>query len=640
MNLDHNATEKLTLGTSLSYSHQLNNRISNDNNIGGVLSAALLGQPILPVYTDETETEFALGGFGGFLANPVQAALVPRYDDTFDKTIGNFYLNYEFVQGLSFRYDFGMDMNVLREDHYEDATTRFGRATNGRGDYNTRQVTVLTSEPTLRYNNVFDGLHKIDVVLGTTWLKQTDFRNEVAGEQFARTNLSYITSAATVNVGSSFRSDYRFTSIFSRVSYAYNGRYLFTLSYRRDGSSRFGPDNRYGSFGAISAGWVFSDESFMDGVDWLSLGKLRTSYGIVGNDAIGNFQFVGSWTGSANYLDRSATSPNTLENNELKWEETTTFDVGLDLGFLDDRITFTTNYFNATTNDLLYFNPIPETTGFAGVQDNIGTIENKGWEFELGAVILPGEFTWSMDFNIAFIRNEVVELLGDGEPIRQGFGSAIVEGEPLNSFFLWESQGVNPTTGNLDIRDTDGDGVITADDQLVVGSAQPDYMGGFNNNFSWKGISLSFFFQFVQGNEIYNNTQQFSVHGGASSWGMERRQLERWQNPGDITDVPRAATSATYEFNNDDTSRFLDDGSYVRLKNLTLAYSLPVEIASKLKLGTARFYVTGQNIWTSTNYKGFDPEISTFGQTNTANGTDFLTFPQAKMWTIGLNLGI
>lgn len=640
VNLDHNATEKVTLGSSISYSHQLNNRISNDNNIGGVLSAALLGQPILPVYTDETESEYALGGLGGFLANPVQAALVPRYDDTFDKTIANFYFNYDIVKGLSFRYDLSMDINVLREDHYEDATTRFGRATNGRGDYNTRQLSTLTSEPTLRYNTVVDGLHKIDVVLGTTWLKQTDFSNQVAGEQFARTNLSYITSAATVNVGSSFRGDYRFTSIFSRVSYSYNSRYLFSLSYRRDGSSRFGPDNRHGNFGAISAGWVFSDESFADGSDWLSLGKLRGSYGIVGNDQIGNFQFVGSWTGSANYLDRSATAPNTLENNELKWEETSTFDIGLDLGFLDDRVTFTTNYFKATTNDLLYFNPIPETTGFAGVQDNIGTIENKGWEFELGAVILPGELTWSMDFNIAFIRNEVVELLGDGEPIRQGFGSAIVEGEPLNSFFLWESLGVDPATGNLNIRDTDGDGNITADDQLVVGSAQPDYMGGFNNNFSWKGLTLSFFFQFVQGNEIYNNTQQFSVHGGASSWGMERRQLDRWQNPGDITDVPRAATTATYEFNNDDTSRFLDDGSYVRLKNLTLAYNLPVEIASKLKLVSARFYVTGQNIWTQTDYKGFDPEISTFGQTNTANGTDFLTFPQAKMWTIGLNLGI
>ncbi len=437
------------------------------------------------------------------------------------------------------------------------------------------------------------------------------------------------------------RRDYRFASVFGRVGYNYDQRYFVEGTLRRDGSSRFGPDNRFGTFYAFAASWNFTEESFMQDVDWLSFGKLRASYGKTGNDRIGDFTFLGTWTGGANYLDAPASAPTRIANNELKWEETTTLDIGLALGFFGDRLNINAGYFDATTQDLLYANPIPESTGFSTVQANIGEVHNWGWEFDVNAVVVntTGGFRWAINGNISFLQNEVVSLL-DPEPILQGFGSAIVEGEPLNTFYLYEFLGVDPATGNSLYTDTDGNGVINANDQKVVGNYQPDFIGGVTNSLSYKGFTLDFFFTFVQGVDVYNNNRQFMEHLGTSPWGMDASVLRRWQQPGDITDIPRAATGATVGLNNADNSRFLENGSYLRLKNVTFAYNFNRTLINKIGLSNLRLYFTGQNLLTFTEYSGFDPEVNVFNTTNTAQGTDFLTYPQSKMFLFGINVGL
>ncbi len=640
VNLDHTATEKFSFGTSIGLSFDKNQRIQNDNNIYGVLSTALLTAPNIPIYVrDENGNPTSEYSDEPPFANPVRSALLPRFDNKTRKVVANNYMKYEIIPGVVAQVDGSLDWTQLTEDHYVPASTFQGGGL-GNGVYNTREISVTVLEPTLRINKTIGSDHSINGVIGGTWQNQVDFRNSVSGNGFSRESLTYLTSAAQITAGSSFRLDYSFNSVFGRASYAYKGKYLATATVRRDGSSRFGPDNRFGTFYAFSLGWNFSDESFMQNFDWLSLGKLRASYGKTGNDRIGDFTYLGTWTGGANYLDQPASSPTRIANNELKWEETVTFDVGLELALFNNRLNINAGYFKGNTTDLLFANPIPESTGFASVQSNIGEVENSGFEFDINSVNVntASGFRWASTFNISFLKNEVVSLL-DPEPILQGFASAIIEGEPLNTFFAYEFLGVNPATGDAIYTDTDGNGIINANDQKVVGNYQPDFLGGLTNSFSYKGISLDVFFQFIQGVDVFNNTRAFQEHLGSAGWGMNSNVLRRWRQPGDITDIPRAATSATIGLNNADNTRFLEDGSYLRLKNITLGYDLPNSLISKAGLRSVRVYVTGQNLLTFTEYSGADPEVNVFDNTSTSQGTDFLTYPQSKMMLFGINVG-
>ncbi len=633
VNLDHRATDKLSFGLSFSASSDLADRIQNDNNIFGVYSTSILGNPLTPIRDPETG-EFVNGQV--FNTNPVRSALAPRYDNKTLKVIGNLFAQYEITDGLTFRADFGYDYTSLTEDHYDPASTSRGSGTNGLGRFNFRSVGTFNIEPTLRYTKVVNDVHSFNAIVGGTLLSRNDFRNSVTGNEFAKESLTYITSAAVVNAGSSFRTDYSFNSLFGRLNYAYDEKYLASVSVRRDGSSRFGSGNRFGVFWAVSAGWNFSEESFLANASWLELGKIRASYGITGSDNIGNFGFFGAFSGGGNYLDRPAFLPSQIENSELKWEETSSLDIGLELSLFQSRINLNLGYFKQNTTDLLFFAPLPATTGFTGVNDNIGEIENSGIEIELGTVNVStvSGFKWSTDFNITFLENEVVSLVND-EPILRGFSSAIIPGQPLNTFYGLRWLGVDPATGDSQFEDIDGDGTVTSADVGIFGDASPDFIGGFTNKFSYKGLSLDVFFQFVQGSDIYNNTRAFAENP-ASNFGKSRAVLNRWQNPGDITDVPRVTQN--FGFNGADNSRWLEDGSYIRLKNITLAYNFSPELLSKIKLANARIYVTGQNLLTITDYS-LDPEVSVFGATNTSQGTDFLTQPQSKLFLVGINVG-
>jgi TonB-dependent starch-binding outer membrane protein SusC len=631
LNLDHKASKVFSFGTSLSVSSDLNKRIQNDNNIYGVYSAAILTPSIFRVRDENGVFVDALPGFG---TNAVRDALRPRFDNKTLKVIGNFYTTFKIMDGLDFRSDFSYDYNTLTEDHYNPASTAQGRPA-GNGNFSFRSIGTWIIEPTLRYNKVIADKHSIGGVAGLTFQSRNQFDNDTQGVGFEREGFTYLNQAATISGGGSSRTDYSFNSAFARVNYAFSEKYLASATVRRDGSSRFGANNKFAVFYAGSLGWNFSDENFMQGFDWLSLGKLRASYGTTGNDGIGNFPWQGTFVAS-NYLDQPGIQPGQIGNPDLKWETTSTLDLGIELALFENRLNINTGYFKRKTTDLLFNTPVPLTTGFANAFKNIGEMENSGWEIDLSGVVLnTGGFKWNISANATFMKNEVTKLL-DNNPILQGFASAIIVGEPLNTFYGLKFLGVDPGTGESIWEDVDGNGIINNSDNRIIGDAQPDIVGGFTNTFTYKGFTLDVFFNFVEGAQIFNNTQQFSLNP-SNGFGITTEMRRRWQQPGDITDIPKASNSPG--LNNSDNSRWLSDGDYLRLKNVSLTYDLPSNIISKIKLRSARVFVTGQNLLTFTKYSGADPEVSVFGNTSTAQGTDFLTFPQSKMYTVGVNIG-
>lgn len=632
LNLDYAPIkDKLSFSTRIGVSTELNDRIENDNNIFGIYSIALLSPPTVPIRDPET------GEFNDFIfgSNPVREADIAKNDINTIKLIANFNIKYSIIEGLDAIVDFSYDLNEVTEDINNPASTSQGSPT-GAGEFRSRRVGTWTFEPRLSYRRTFASDHTISATLGTTFLERKDFGGTVIGNTFAKEELRFLNSAANITAGSSFFTIYSFNSIFARVNYSYKEKYIFNASYRRDGSSRFGSGNRFGNFWSVSAAWNFADENFLANVDWLEVGKLRVGYGVIGNDGIGNFAFVGSF-GSGNYLGQSTFTRGNIENPNLKWEETTNLDVGLELSFFNGRVDFSSTYFFKQTEDLLFGRQIPRTTGFQTVTSNVGKTENKGVELELGATILNiGDFQWNVRGNLTVLSNRIIELVEE-EPILSGFASAIIEGQPIGAFFGQRWLGVDPATGESVFEDVNGDGAITADDRVVIGDAAPNYFGGINTNLSYKGLSLDVFFQFVGGVDVYNNTRQFLMNPGSNFQNHDDIRFA-WQNPGDITFVPRLDGNS-FDYNNDN-SRWLDNGGFMRLKNVTLAYEFPTTLLSKIKLRSLRVYFTGFNLLTFTKYEGIDPEISVFGTTTTAAGTEFLTVPQPRTYSFGLNLGL
>lgn len=636
LNIDHKASDRLSIGANLTLNRDLNRRIKNDNNIFGVLSTAILTSPNIPVYNEDgsySTTPFA---------HPLATALEPRYENTTFKFIGGFNLDYKIVEGVNFKMNVNGDYTMLREDHYEPSITQQGASSQGAGFYGHTEQNTINIEPQIHFNRVFAEDHKVSGFVGYTFLTRHFRRAWLQGRGFLSDDLNYITSAAEVFNGTSYLSRYDYESFFGSASYAYQGKYLLTVVARQDASSRFGRNKRRGIFPAVSGGWVISDEAFFENVPVVNFLKLRAGYGITGNDRFDDFEFLGLWSAGANYLGRAASTPSRIENPDLKWEETATLDIGLEFSLFENRVNANIGYFDATTTDLLYTFPLPRTTGFAGYRANVGTMRNSGIEFELRATPLDLQdigFKWDVNFNLTAITNELVELI-DEEPIFAGFQSVIIEGSPLTSFWGLDYTGLDEF-GDATYRDVNEDGEITPADETVIGDFVADFSGGLTNVFSYKGISLSVFFQFVQGVDVYNNNGEFIRTVGLTSFNQQDVVLDRWTPENTGTDVPRAATGATTgAFNNQSSSRFLEDASYVRLKNLTLTYTLPSSIIEKTKvLRSARIGFSGQNILTFTNYTGFDPEVSTFDRDPASAGTDFLTFPQSKIYSVNFNLG-
>ncbi len=648
LNMGHQATEKLNFGITTSFSNTKTRQTTVDNSIFSAWPLSLQSRPDQGVYQSDGRT-FSLNTFN----NPVHS-LLPSYESNISQLLVNAFAEYKIIEGLTFKTSFGTELAYTRDNNYEQITSLQAQGIQGRGLSATASNNNILIENTFNYNkSFFNDKLNVNALLGYTFQRFVTEFNSVVGQGFPSDNTPYVTSAASITSGSSSWTSNAIESYIGRVNLDYDDKYLLSIAVRRDGSSKL-VNNKYDVFPSISGGWRISNEAFMKSINFIDDLKLRAGYGLTGNqEGIGNFASRPLFGTGANYNDQPGLSIGQIGNQNLRWEYTQQLNVGMDLALFKSRIILNVDYYIKDTRDLLLAQPIPITSGFNSFTNNIGEVRNSGIEFNLQSVNIDKEFKWTTSFNIATNKNEVTKLYNNPStneptPIDAGFVSRTAVGQPIGAFFVIKAIGVDPATGDMIYEDLDGNGTIGGEDRQFLGNPFPDFFGGLTNNFSYKGFDLSIFFQYSLGNDIYKLYEE--GNGGILNLGvdvgtatgsarnMTTDVLNRWQQPGDQTNMPRAIAGARGVFNTQRSSRFIDDGSYLRLKNISLGYTLRQQWLNKVGLTSARVYVSGQNLLTVTGYNGIDPEASS-STASTTFGVDQASIPQLRTYTIGINLG-
>lgn len=654
LNLDQKATDKLSFGLNFSLSRTRNFRLSDDNAFSTPMQIVAL-MPVTPVIDPRTglvsgalspDTGIPNGNYPLYY-NPLLDINYGERETSVFRNLATIYASYDITRHLTFKSEFGYDLlNQHEERYFGKETSRNTGYPNGWGTDGWTRVFNYTTNNFFMYTNTINDKHTYDIVVGTSYQESSrDFAN-TEGQQFPSNSYKELVSAASITAGTSRESRFSFLSYFARANFKFSNRYLIGISGRVDGSSRFGAGNKYGFFPAASAGWILSEESFLADNTIIEFLKLRASYGITGNAEIDNFASRGLYSGDGGVAGVPGQRPTQLANPDLKWEQTSQFDIGFDFGFFNNRVNGEVDYYIKKTQDLLLDVNLPGNSGFATQTQNIGELENKGIELVVNTENLVGDFRWSTSFNIARNRNKVTNL--NGQVIEGDFLSRAVEGEPIGIFYGPKYAGVDPANGDALYYKEDADGtLVTTNDineakLMKIGDPNPDYIAGITNTFSYKNFDLSILFQGVFGNDVYNGGGKFMSANGDFLDNQTKDQLRRWQNPGDVTDVPQArlfGANGTGE-----SSRYVSDATYVRIKNITLGYNLPAAMVSKIRFTKIRLYVSALNLLTFTDYEGWDPEVNsdtyTSGADQSSNninqGIDFYSAPQAKTITFGL----
>lgn len=643
INLDQEVNDWLKIGTRVSYV-DYNDVDVNDNNAinqGGVILGVLTTPAVIGIYNEDGT--FTSNPFQDW-ENPISSTDASQRGYNNKRLLGNLYAEVTFLKDFKFKTNFGIDNNTDKFKSFLDPfQTSYGRALNGQSIVSQNNNTYFILDNTLQFDKQINK-HKIQALAGAIIQKYHWQSSHIERRNFASDVIHTPNAGSEIASATATESQKTNASFIGRVNYAFNNKYLLTANIRVDGSSKFGPNNLWGVFPSFSAGWRISEEEFLKSVDVISDLKLRAGYGIVGNDQIGS-SFRGTVGSGGNYpiggIAMPGTYPGSLENKSLKWEESAQTNIGFDLGLLQDRIELTVDAYIKKTYDLLLDAPLPRTTGFTSAIQNVGGIENKGIEFNLNTVNVDKAVRWSSNFNISFNRNNVTDIVGQemylGSIAGRGEAIQVKEGQPLGMLYGYEFLGVDPTTGNAYYLGGDGNSTFnpTADDRKIIGNANPDFIYGFTNTLSWKGLTLNIFFQGAQGNDMLNATR-INTEGMIDSKSQSSAVLRRWKRPGDQTDIPRSSPGNTD--NSRISTRFVEDASYLRLKALTLGYHLPENVIKKLSMSAFKVYVTGENLWTLTNYTGFDPEVNQGGGSNTVIGIDYGTYPQTRSIIFGANI--
>lgn len=647
LNYDNNLTSKLKIGTSINLSKVYRNVSSNDNNPKGVINSAIFVRSYLPIYNED-------GSYARYGSFDNHLALIEHLDNnaTTWRTIGNLFLEYNLLKELKFRSSWSLDNTDLTESNYADTFISAGIATNGSATSYKAKNIVSTAEQLLTYNKVFKDKHALNVLLGNTVNAVQEEYTSASGQGFATNDLKDISVAATKS-GSASKSESRLLSFFGKASYTFNNKYTIDGSIRADASSKFGKNKRWGYFPSVGLTWDASQENFIKNINLFDALKFRGSFGYSGNqNGIGSYAALGLWSAGSNYLETAGTAPSQLANPDLTWETTRQLDLGFDFAILKNAISLSFDYYNKYTYDLLLNVPVPYRSGFTSFLQNYGAVRNSGVELGIQSTnINKKDFKWTTEFNISWNKNKIEKLASDITLGASGRNASILrEGYSVNSFYLYKQLYVDPETGNAVYEDVNKDGFITSADRQIVGNALPNYTGGFTNDITYKDFSLNLFFYFQQGNKILSMHDFFLVHGGTqNNIGFIPRQLERWQKAGDITDIPRLTTysgdptinggSANNYGGNvaNMSSRYLSDGSFIRLKNLALSYNLPKSIIRNLQLSRLRATVSVTNLFTITKYKGLDPEVNAQSSSQNTYGYDWATVPQPRTIQLTLN---
>ncbi|NGM66244.1 SusC/RagA family TonB-linked outer membrane protein [Sphingobacterium sp. SGR-19] len=633
-NLDQKVNNNLKIGSSNSISRTGRNQArAGDGPRGGLLQTALHTPTYLSPYNDQG----VLVGRAGF---DNLTLLLDNYDigSTSLRYIGNVYGEYQISPTLKFRSTFSVDHNNYNEHEYWNNLLIEG-SPNGLATSAISQSTTWINEQTLTYRKKLDSRHTIGALLGNTLQGSYFSLTSAEGRGFATNDFTLISAAATTTSNQDWN-QYKLASFFGRLDYAFDDKYLLDFSLRADGSSKFNKGYQWGYFPAVGVAWRLSKENFLQDVSFLDDLKLKTSYGLTGNqNGINPFASRQLWSGvGSSYRGVAGIAPEQLANQELSWETTSQFNVGLDAALLNNRLTTSLNYYYKYTKDGLLTVVLPGTTGFSDFTNNAVEISNKGFELSISSVNINSDvFSWNTSLNIARNINNIEKL-----ETPQNYGSRNLiqfkEGHPMYSFWVYNQLYVDPQTGDAVYEDVDGDGRITTDDRQILGSIWPDYFGGISNDFSYKNFDLNTFFTFSVGNKIYNHNRFFGEAGGARDAAriIFKSNLDRWQQPGDITDVPRSDGVNNNNYK-DGGGRWLEDGSYLRFRTLSLGYNFTAKSLGKLPLSKLRVYAQATNLFTITKYTGLDPESASSSAAN-QQGIDLGTPPQPRSFQLGINL--
>ncbi len=611
--------------------------------IGSPLNAVRWANPYEKPYDDNGDfTQIRTGQ-----PNPLQELLDNERGFNDLKMVGNLYAAYDLpIKGLSIRTLFGADYGQSDTRIYNDRTTYQGTQTPGQAgslfrsyQYDARFINTNS----INYSTRIADDHSLSVGL----YQETNYR-QVQNFGFTGYGLTgNLKNEAGITVSEVFQpvlagvnTENGLSSIFSDIKYGFKDKYHLSLGLRRDGSSRFGSGNKYATFYSVGANWIMSDEDFFQNLtNKVSLLKLNVSYGTSGNqEGIGNFQSRELYAsgGGFSYDGVSGVRQTQLANSNLKWETQKMFDVSLEYGVLADRITGKFGFYNRLTEDLLFNSPLSRTTGYTSIVQNVGSMRNRGIEISISAdVVRAGNFVWNMSGNFTHNQNEIVEIYGGLEKLPQGF-TILEVGKPFGTNYMVEYAGVNPANGSPLYRKLDGSltSDFTSSDLRTWGTRFAPRFGGFTNTFTYMGLEFSAFFTWVHGNEVYNNDRTNVENPTYFVDQMASSLLRAWKQPGDITDVPRiqtvdGLTTAPFQAQ---TTRYLENGSFLRLRNVMLAYNLPESILSRSGLSSVRAFVQGQNLWTKTEFLGWDPELAA----GTLVGAQY---PALRTVTVGLNIG-
>jgi TonB-linked SusC/RagA family outer membrane protein len=637
-NISHKFNDKFTAGMNIGLSRTEIDRIANDNAFATPLQAIAqspLSTAFLPDGTPNPDTLY-----GNFLLDDQNAF----FKTVVRRITGKVFGEYQFIPSLKFNSDFSYDYFSQTEDNYRGQNALF-QSTNGQAFASDLGSESYVYSNYLTFDQLFSDRHNINVVLGTEYTQNNRRITSVTSQQFPGDDLPTVSGGAEVTSGTGVEQKNAFLSYFARATYSLDNKYLLKASIRRDGSSRFGQNQRFGTFPAVSVGWIMSEENFLKESNTLSFLKLRASYGELGNAEIGNFasRFLFS---AVSYNQRPGLAPFQPGNPDLTWEKSKQTDIGVEFGFLDNIISGEVDYYVKDTDGLLFAVPLVPSSGSAIINSNIGTLRGKGIEVVLNTRNMQTEdFRWTTNFNLGQNINEILSLPNNNADIVNGQNINRV-GNSVAAFYLREYAGVNPDNGDAlyYINSDNGDGTLnrntTTDpneaQRIVAGNPFPEWIGGLTNSMTYKGLDFSFTFQGEWGASIYNGGGIFQSVNGDFYDNQDRNQLRRWQQPGDITDIPQARL-----FGGNGTAqstRFLDKADFIRLRNLTLGYSLPGSVVDKMGFSKLRVYFTGLNLLTFTDYAFEDPEARSDVNGTNNPGQTFYSAPPAKTYTIGLNL--
>jgi TonB-linked SusC/RagA family outer membrane protein len=655
-NIDNDISKWLTVNANVAYSdytYKGTGIVSGTGaNRGGVVMSIINTPTYAPVWDPMNPKQYYNNFYGVNITSPAEN--LARTED--NKTSYNKLLlsgkgiitfipeTLTLTSQFTFDRTQGTTMNFL-----DPHKTGNGRDNFGTGSDSRNINSVMVWDNILNFKKQF-GVHGLDLMAGSSWTESKYSGNWINGSNYANDDIKTLNGANKISwtgTGSN-ASDWAIMSYFARASYNLMDTYLFTANMRLDGSSKLAPGHRWGVFPSFSAAWRISQEKFMKNVEWIDDLKLRGGWGQTGNQSgLGDYSYLASyninriqWFGEGHDANAVPTrSQATLSNPELTWETTSQTDIGLDLTILHNRLTFTVDYYYKKTTDMLMHITLPAGSAAAtNLTFNGGDVVNKGWEFSVSSKNLTGKFSWDTDFNISFNRNKLKKLM-----LTQVYYNAMTTdyvheyvvrntpGKPLGSFWGYISDGVDRETGELIYRDVNKDGIVSASDRTYIGDPNPDFVYGLTNTLRWNGLTLSVLIQGSYGNDIYN-VSKMETQGMYDGKNQTTDVLGRWRVPGQITDVPKAG------FDMKNSTYFLEDGSYLRVKDISLSYDVPRNIISKLHLTRLMPYVSATNLITITGYKGMDPEVNQYGNSGAVQGIDWGTYPMARSFVFGLKV--